>query len=92
MKIKKNTSLKLKTFLGKCHSPDDIDISNDFWKLISQKGIVIEDKLADEERVLVLFDTNLDDFQLAIHNPIKNSLMTKKCDLELDILKHENAK
>lgn len=85
MKIKKNTQVKLKTFLGKYNSPNDVDKFDDFWKLIGQKGIVIEDKLVDKERVLVLFDKNLDDFQLANHNPIKNSLMIKKSDLELDL-------
>ena len=84
MKIRKHTPVRLKTFLGSKSSPDDVDKSDDYWKLIGQSGTVIDDKLADKERVLILFDKNLDDFQLANHNPIKNSLMIKKGDLELD--------
>jgi len=84
MKIRKNTPVRLKSFLGTNNSPNDIDKSDDYWKLIGQIGIVIDDKLADKEKVLVLFDNDLDDFQLANHNPTKNSLMIKKSDLELN--------
>lgn len=84
MKIRKNTTVRLKTFLGSKNSPDDVDAYDDYWKLIGQSGIVIDDELMDKEKVLVLFDNNLDDFQLANHNPIKNSLVIKKSDLELD--------
>ncbi len=34
-------------------------------------------------RILVLFDRNLDDFEVENHNPIKNSLWIKKTDLEV---------
>jgi len=84
MKIRKNTPVRLKTFLGTNNPTEEIDKSDDYWKLIGQSGTVIDDNLADKERVLVLFDKDLDDFQLANHNPIKNSLMIKKSDLELD--------
>jgi hypothetical protein len=84
MKIKENTPIKLKTFLGTTVSPDEVNKSDDYWKLIGQSGIVIDDNLADKGRVLVLFSKNLNDFQLANHNPIKNSLMIKKSDLEID--------
>lgn len=83
MKIRKNTPVRLKTFLGTNNPTEEIDKSDDFWKLIGQSGTVIDDNLADKERVLVLFDKDLDDFQLANHNPIKNTLMIKKSDLEL---------
>jgi hypothetical protein len=84
MKIRKNTPVRLKTFLGTNNPTVEIDKSDDYWKLIGQSGIVINDNLTDKERVLVLFDKDLDDFQLANHNPIRNSLMIKKSDLELD--------
>ncbi|BDD01427.1 DUF6678 family protein [Persicobacter psychrovividus] len=84
MKIRKDTPVRLKTFLGTNISPEDVDKFDDYWKLIGQSGTVINDKLSDKERVLVLFDRDLDDFQLANHNPIKNSLIIKKSDLELD--------
>lgn len=84
MKIRKNTPVRLKTFLGTNNPTEEIDKSDDFWKLIGQSGTVINDNLADKERVLVLFDKDLEDFQLANHNPIKNSLKIKKSDLDLD--------
>ena len=34
-------------------------------------------------RILVLFDKNLDDFEVENQNPIKNSLWVKKTDLEV---------
>jgi hypothetical protein len=51
--------------------------------LIGEKGKIITDQEIKDERVLVLFDQNLDDFKVANHNPIKNSLWIKKTDLEI---------
>jgi acetylornithine/N-succinyldiaminopimelate aminotransferase len=83
MKIEKDNRIKLKSFLGTLSSKDKIKNDNDYWKLIGEKGKVINDVEVTEERVLVLFDKNLDDFKVANHNPIKNSLWIKKTDLEI---------
>ena len=37
----------------------------------------------NNSRILVLFDKNLDDFEVENQNPIKNSLRIKKTDLEV---------
>jgi hypothetical protein len=84
MKIRKNTPVRLKTFLGTKIPTSDVDKSDDYWKLIGQSGTVIDDNLTDKEKVLVLFDKDLNDFQLASNNPIKNSVIINKSDLELD--------
>jgi len=46
--------------------------NEDYWKLIGEKGIVINDNEINDEKVLVLFDKNLDNFKVENHNPIKN--------------------
>lgn len=84
MKIRKNTPVRLKTFLGENNPTEKVDKSDNYWELIGQSGIVIDDNLVDKEGVLVLFDKEFDDFQLASYNSIKNSLIIKKSDLELD--------
>ena len=83
MKIEKNTLVKLKSFLGTLTPKNEIENDNDYWKLIGEKGKIINDQEIKDERVLVLFDQNLDDFKVANHNPIKNSLWIKKTDLEI---------
>lgn len=55
--------------------------------MIGEKGIVLDDADFNPDKVLVLFEKNLDDFDLENHNPIKNSLYIDKKDLELYWLK-----
>ena len=69
--------------MGTLIPKNEIQNDNDYWKLIGEKGKVINDDAISEERVLVLFDKNLDDFKVANHNPINNSLWIKKTDLEI---------
>ena len=83
MHILKNSRVRLKTFQGLSKSTHDVDDNDNYWKLIGQCGTVIDNELDDIEKVLVLFDVDLDIFQLANHNPIKNSLMIKIKDLDL---------
>ena len=92
MKIRINTPVKLKSFLGLYSSQEKVDESEDFWKLIGHSGTVIDDTLLDSNRVLVRFDKNLADLQLANHNPKNNSLMIQKSDLELGILRIHQIK
>ena len=72
--------VKLKTFQGMLKSASPVDENEDFWKLIGKTGQVLEDM--DGNTVMVLFDDNLDDYGLENHNPVKNSLMIKKSDLQ----------
>ena len=83
MQILKDSRVRLKTFQGLSKSPYDVDENDNYWKLIGQFGTVIDNELDDIEKVLVLFDVDLEDFHLANHNPIKNSLMIKIKDLDL---------
>ena len=67
---------------------------NNYWKLIGEKGKVIDERENYTGRILILFDKNLDEFEVENHNPIKNSLWIKKTDLEivsdLRMLEEEN--
>jgi hypothetical protein len=83
MQILKNSRVRLKTFQGLSKCPYDVDDYDNYWKLIGQFGTVIDNELDDKEKVLVLFDVELDNFQLANHNQIKNSLIIKIKDLDL---------
>lgn len=83
MKINKDTEVVLKSFLGTLTPTKKIFDDENYWKLIGQKGIVIDDE-TNNGRVLVLFKNNLDDFNVINHNPIKNSLWIKKTDLEIE--------
>lgn len=84
MKIGKDTPVKLKTFLGTVKSSKKVKERENYWKLIGERGKVIDDTEINDGRVLVLFDKNLNEFKVENHNPIKNSLWIKKSDLELD--------
>lgn len=84
MKIEKNTAIKLKSFLGTLKPEKRIKENENYWKLIGEKGKVIDEIENYNGRVLILFAKNLDDFEVENHNPIKNSLWIKKTDLELE--------
>ena len=83
MTIEKNTSVKLKSFLGTLKPKKNILDHNNYWKLIGEKGKVIDERENYNGRILILFDKNLDEFEVENHNPIKNSLWIKKTDLEI---------
>lgn len=78
-----NKKVKLKSFLGKFENKKRSKQIN-YWLLIGESGKIIDEKNENfPKRVLVLFDTNLDQFNLINHNPIKNSLWILKTDLEI---------
>lgn len=79
----KNTLIKLKTFHGTLEPLIEVKHRENYWKLIGEKCIVLDDADFNPDKVLVLFEKNLDDFDLENHNPIKNSLYIDKKDLEL---------
>lgn len=77
-----NTRVKMKTFLGNQYPKKNTNSYENYWILIGEEGKVI--KRNDQNfpgRVLVLFDTNLDNLKLENHNPIKNTLWILASDL-----------
>jgi hypothetical protein len=82
MPIKKNTLIRLKSFLGTLKPTGEISEKENYWKLIGEKGEIIDD--TENEKVLILFDKNLDELNLENHNPIRNSLWIRKADLEIE--------
>jgi len=83
MQFTKGTKVKLKTFLGKANPTKGTNPQDNYWKIIGQRGEIIEDTLNYNDRVLVLFEKDLDQFEVANHNPIINSLWILPDDLEL---------
>ena len=79
----KNRIVTLKTFLETGKPKKDSLERENYWKLIGEKGTII-DYNQTNDRVLVLFERNLDDYQVENHNPIKNSLWIKTTDLEFE--------
>jgi hypothetical protein len=83
MQIEKGTQVRLKSFSGTLVAQKRINPCDNYWKLIGERGEVINDEVYNG-RVLVLFEADLDNFELANHNPVLNSLWIKPTDLELD--------
>ncbi len=83
MKLENNIRIKLKSFLGTLKPKKRINENENYWKLIGEKGKVIDERENYNGRILILFDKNLDEFEVENHNPIKNSLWIKKTDLEI---------
>ena len=83
MRIERNTKVKLKSFLESLSPKAKTRPENNYWKLIGENGIVIDEIKNDNGRILILFENDLDNFGVANHNPIKNSLWIKVEDLEI---------
>ncbi len=83
MRIERNTKVKLKSFLGSQSPKAKTHPEDNYWKLIGENGIVIDEIKNDNGRILILFENDIDNFGVANHNPIKNSLWIKVEDLEL---------
>lgn len=88
--MKTESRVELQSFYGTTKPSEEIDERENYWKLIGQTGTVIEnpkkqEKLTKEgkNRVLVKFDTTIDDLGLENHNPIKNTLWIWHGDLKL---------
>jgi hypothetical protein len=79
----RNNSVTLKTFLGTVTPKNDTEERENYWKLIGKRGQVIDDN-RDGDRVLVLFEVELDAYKFENHNPIKNSLWISVSDLEIE--------
>ena len=76
-----NTKVELKYFLGTLQPPNKTKKRENYRKLIGQKGIVIEEADFNPEKVLVLFEKELNRFNVENHNPVKNTLYINKTDL-----------
>ena len=79
----KNKLVILKSFLGITRSKAGTAENENYWKLIGEKGKIVDDRIING-RILVLFETHLDNFKLENHNPIKNSLWIKIDDLKFE--------
>jgi len=69
------------TLSGQSESVDD----GNFWLLIGFSGTIVENRVPkgiESDRVLVVFDTSLQEFGLPSHNKIENSLWIKQSDLQ----------
>ncbi|MDP1800410.1 MAG: hypothetical protein Q8L81_03610 [Bacteroidota bacterium] len=62
---------------------EEVTDNENYWKLIGEKGKIIDDREINDGRVLVLFENDLNYFGVENHNPVKNSLWIKKSDLKL---------
>ena len=87
--LKSSDKVVLISFNGSLEPDIDIQPHENYWKLIHQKGIVVQDPtikvfyktISGKKRVLVKFDKNIKSFGLECHNPIKNSLWIQVNDL-----------
>jgi hypothetical protein len=84
MTLKKNTLVTLKSFSGTLKPVKKIKDDENYWKLIGQKGSIIDETENYNGRILVLFQKNLDEFKVVNHNPIKNTLWILVSDLEIE--------
>lgn len=78
--MKINDRVILNTFFGTKTSMDKVDVREDYWKLIGQPGIILD---SPNNRILIKFECDIDQFELENHNPIKNSLWILRSDLEI---------
>ncbi|AWI26086.1 hypothetical protein [Flavobacterium pallidum] len=81
--MNKNTKVKLISFSGRQSAEQKIHAENDYWKLIGEIGVVVDETRNSYGRLLVLFDSDLDGFGVANHNPVKHSLWIMPEDLEI---------
>ena len=88
--FKNNDRVLLISFNGSMKPDLGTQPYENYWKLIHQKGIVVQDptneglykNIAGENRLLVRFDKSLESLGLECHNRIKNSLWVKVSDLK----------
>ena len=79
----------LVTFNGLTDSSRNIDSTENYWKLINKKGVVVKDpaeqgkyaSFSKEKKLLVKFDDNLEELNLNAHNNIENALWILETDL-----------
>ncbi len=84
MKLEKGARIKLISFWGTLSPEKTVDDQENYWKLIGERGKVIDHAENHDQKVLIVFDNDLDKFKVENHNPIKNSLWIKETDLEIE--------
>lgn len=80
------------SFNGLLEAPSDCIPEENFWRLISEKGTVVQDptesylyaSFSKDKRVCIVFDSDLNSFGLVNHNPIPNSLWILVSDLRVN--------
>jgi hypothetical protein len=78
----------LKTFHNTVAAPDDIDDSENYWKLLDQKGIVVDKRKkhpafpGSGEMLLTKFSCNIEAYGLHCHNTLPNTLWIFVSDLK----------
>lgn len=83
MSIINGTPVKLISFSGTVKPKRNTKPNENYWRLIGEKGKIIDAVENDNGRILVLFEKNLDGFKLENHNPVKNTLWIMSSDLEI---------
>ena len=71
----------LRTFNGASAAPTGCSPGNNFWRLIGEKGTVVE-PVNSAGRVLVQWDEPVSRLGLHCHNPVPNSLYILASDLQ----------
>lgn len=85
------SKIEMISFNGLTEAPSDCVPDENFWKLISEKGTVVQDSsesdlyasFSKDKRVCVVFDSDLNSFGLVNHNGVPNSLWILVSDLKV---------
>jgi len=86
--MKSGNEVKIKSFLGKDKPDETIEDEYNYWKLIGEKGVIIDKRKKHPyycdrgEQVLVKFEKSLSDIGVEAHNSINNSLWFFLDDVE----------
>jgi hypothetical protein len=90
-KLEIGNRVLLKSFNGTTVPEENTRSDENYWKLISSTGTVVQDptqkgiyaKYSKERRVLVQFDQSVKSINLECHNNVENSLWIRVEDLEI---------
>ena len=89
MKYKVNDVVKLKSFFGMTEAEEDVNESENYWKLIGTCGKIVEARTKPHPayldrgvQYLVQFSDIIEKYNLTIHNPLPYSLLLFESDLE----------
>ena len=90
MKYNIGSAVRLKSFFGTTVAEQGTATSENYWKLIGICGVVIQKRDKPHPaypdkglQYLIQFNADIQEFNLTIHNEIKNSILFFESDLEL---------